>query len=377
MQRATYIHFVSFLFLVILVIGLAVHAPPLQAGSGSTVPMLVQGHVDLQRPNAPPPDPSWSVPISITLSAPGTTDIRYTWQTTTDESGNFSLLETFEPGTYDVRVKNIHTLRNVKYNVLFTSGSNTLDLGALREGDANNDNRVNVADFTLLRNAYFAEEGQAGFDPRTDFDEDNRVNVRDFALLRSNYFKEGDIVVSARWLAVNAEPVLVYMRPQRVRLQEGVPTEVVAWLDTRAWGIVGADTVVTFDPALLQVVTADGIPTDEVLPGDALDTVLTNKVDNVAGRITFGAGTFGSAVQGWHTLFRFYLLGLQKTIDAALTFSYVDVVDAGGRSLPTEIHAARVQVGAFSYVYVPALVRSPRIVRKLHVPFLTVQAHSQ
>ncbi len=337
--------------LVCALYALALTAPPLEANVGITVPILIQGHVTLQRPNAPPPDPSWSVPLTITLSLPGATTPVYTWRTQTDEQGDFDLVDTFTPGTYDVRVKNVHTLRNLKRNVLLTGGANTLDLGTLREGDANGDNRVNVADFTLLRNAYFSEEGQANFDPRTDFDEDNRINVRDFALLRGNYFAEGDVVIPRRPTQGGQRPVTVWAMPQRVRADLHTPTRVLIRLDTGDWAAVGADVVVTFDAPTLQVVTATGTPTDTVTPGDAFDTVLANRVDNTNGRITFGAGTFGTPVQGAHTLFSFYLLATQPTPDSPLLLSQVDVVDATGRSLPLVAYPAHVRAGSFTDAY--------------------------
>ncbi len=335
------------------------HAPPLQAGPGTTVPILVQGHVDLQRPNAPPPDPSWVVPITLTLSIPQTSDIRYTWYTQTDESGNFSLVETFEPGRYDVRVKNVHTLRNLKQDVLFIVGTNTLNLGTLREGDATNDNRVNVADFTLLRNAYFAEEGQPGFDPRTDFDEDHRINVRDFALLRGNYFSEGDVVVPRQPADTATTPVVIFVQPQRVRTSVGALAALSVQVQAGSPGVVGTDIVMNFDPTQLRIVAPDGTPTNAVTPGDAFDTVLTNQVDNTTGRIAFGAGTFGTPVTGQHTLFSFSIQAVRETgvRGAPILFSYADAVNGEGRSLPTRVYPSYVQVGTFTYVYIPAVVQ--------------------
>lgn len=375
MRRPSRIRIITFALFFGLILALALNAPPLQARTGTTVPILIQGHVTLQRPNAAAPDPSWIVPVVLTLSTPGTADERYRWQVTTDDSGNFSLLETFATGTYDVRAKNPHTLRNLRRNVTFTGGINVLDMGTLLEGDANDDNRVNVADFVILRNAYFTEEGRPGFDPRADFDEDNRINVRDFALLRANYFTEGDVVLSQRARRANATAGVLYILPAVARTMVGRLMTMTVYMDTGLQATIGADVILTFDPTALQVVDATGVITSRVTPGDAFDTVLSNNVDNTAGRIAFGAGTFGAPVTGRHTLFTFHILPLHDTFSTPVNFAYVDVVNPDGRSLETRTYSARVRAGDYVYQFVPITARSRPAVVTVHVPLLLVGAH--
>ena len=335
--------------------GLAVLAPPLEAGVGITLPIVVEGYVTLQRPNAPPPDPSWSVPLVVTFHLPGDPAAAYTWNVTTDTRGRFVITDTVELRTYDVRVKNIHTLRNVKENVAITAGVNTLDLGELREGDANNDNRVNIQDFTILRSAYFTEEGQAGFDPRADFDEDNRVNVRDFALLRANYFAEGDVLVPRAFVPQEPVTTTLWLEPPVVRGLPGEVYRVTVRLNTANQAAVGADVVLAFDPNHLQVVDETGAPADTVVPGDAFDVVLKNVVDNTTGRITFGAGTFGVGRRGNLALFHFYLRADRAVFRTPLEVKQADVVDETGRSLPLRAFPGALQAGPYRNERLPVI----------------------
>jgi hypothetical protein len=161
--------------------------------------------VDLQRPNAPPPDPSWAVLVHFSLYPPGDPEtVCHAWDLTLDPSGNWEgALEAYA-GFYDARIKNMHTLRNLRYNVEITT-TNAIDMGLLLEGDANDDNRVRITDFGILRNAYFTDAGDPEFDPRADFDENGEIRIRDFSLLRLNYFEEGDIVVGSG-VAADAGP---------------------------------------------------------------------------------------------------------------------------------------------------------------------------
>ncbi len=158
-------------------------------------PIQITLKVNLQRPNTPPPHPSWAVPVHLAFyptDDPNT--VRHEWDLTLDASGQWSGALALTKGTYDVRVKGLHTLRNVR-RALAVFGPVTIDMGTLVEGDADGDNRVRASDFALLRAAYFTSEGAPGFDPRVDFDEDNRIRSSDFALLRASYFSSGDIEV--------------------------------------------------------------------------------------------------------------------------------------------------------------------------------------
>ncbi len=137
------------------------------------------GSVMLQgRP--PAPHSSWSVPLTVMI---GTAS----YSITTDQQGRFSL-SGLTPGTYDITVKNRHTLRNRKSGVTLVVGTNTLNFGTLLEGDANDDNYVNISDFSLLRLGF-----APGYDERVDFNEDGIVNISDFSLLAANFGDHGDI----------------------------------------------------------------------------------------------------------------------------------------------------------------------------------------
>ena len=55
-----------------------------------------------------------------------------------------------------------------------------LEMGLLKAGDANNDNRVNISDFSILRFAFGTSCGLSIYDDRADFTGDCRVNISDF-----------------------------------------------------------------------------------------------------------------------------------------------------------------------------------------------------
>ena len=139
---------------------------------------ILHGRVTLQRPNAPAPHASWVVSLTVKI---GETN----YAATTDSSGYFAI-PGLTPGTYDICVKNSHTVSNLKTGVVLVAGANAVDLGTLREGDANNNDFVNITDFSILASVFMTS------DARADFNQDGIVNINDFVLLRDNYFVSGE-----------------------------------------------------------------------------------------------------------------------------------------------------------------------------------------
>jgi len=160
-------------------LGLPIYPPPPEA--------TIRGRVHLQGRPAPPA-PSWRIPLSFALNRPGRSTPTAIFTPTTDIQGVFTVTG-IVPGVYDLRIKNAHTLRNVQPNVTLTDGLNEIDLGTLLEGDADDNNVINITDFSILRTTYGRQRGQPGFDARADFNEDGVIDLADFSLLRTNFGK--------------------------------------------------------------------------------------------------------------------------------------------------------------------------------------------
>jgi len=107
----------------------------------------------------------------------------------TDGFGHFAL-SGLPAGAVQISVKNTHTLSNRMASVTLAPGLNVLHFGLLREGDANNDDVVDITDFSIWRSTF----GRA--EPRGDFNQDGIVVIVDFSLLRSNFGKHGPLPAS-------------------------------------------------------------------------------------------------------------------------------------------------------------------------------------
>ena len=100
------------------------------------------------------------------------------------------------PGTYDITAVSEHTLMNVRKNVLISTPSTAVDMGILVEGNANDDDIINISDFGILAVSYMKTEGAAGYDVRADFDRNGIINISDFGLLAVNYMKMSPIDIT-------------------------------------------------------------------------------------------------------------------------------------------------------------------------------------
>ena len=347
----------SFALAVVLLLGMQWL---LRAQETTPVPALIRGHVTLERPNSPPPSEPWRVPLVLTFtlsSDPPPGALQVVTQAIafamTDDSGYFVVTPVLSINlTYDIYVKNFHTLRNVKRGVLITPPVE-VDLGLLLEGDANNDNRIRISDFAILRNAYFTDEGEPGFDPRADFDEDGKIRIRDFALLRGNYFASGDIEVASSGMAraLPARPaagVDFEVIPARQQVAVGDPVTVTLVADAGEQAIVGADVRLTYDPRLLAGIRS--------IPSTAFDLVLINSFGG--GELRFSAATFGAPVDGRIELTTLVFRALRETPGAELHLAEVDATDADGRSVVGGARDGWVKIGSgFPRWFLPLVLR--------------------
>ncbi len=258
----------------------------------------IAGTLTLQgRPS--PPAPSWSVPLHLSLFAPGETTSAYEFSPTSDENGTFTV-SGFAPDTYSAVVKNSHTLQNV-VDVTLTTGSNNVDFGTLREGDADNSNFVNMIDFSILASTFGIGEGSPDFDGRADFDESGFVNMIDFSLLATNFGQGGETLQSLSVQEAgrvqshgNAElvqdgEVVLAIQPVTTTIDAGEVFEIDIQVRAGTQQISSSEAYVNFDAGVLQVIT--------VTNGVALtDFVPEPQIDNVKGRLNYSAGNFVSAL---------------------------------------------------------------------------------
>ena len=313
-------------------VGSSLPFAPLDGSVEITSGAEIAGLVTLQgRPD--PPDASWSVPLTFWVYDPGQATPRYEFHPTTDDSGRFTILDSIAPGTYDLQVKNIHTLSNRRENVTLVSGLNSVNMCTLLEGDADDNDLVDISDFSMLAACFFKPLDSQPFCPNTDFNEDGIVDVSDFSLLNSNFFEEGPIVVTcngeggapseARGIlqATEQEDIIIAISPSVTRVPVNAVFTLDIAVDSGTQQVDGVQAFVNFDPDFLQVVDEDGNPSSTIIGGTAFQYEFLNEVDNTAGIINYAAGSMSSFPSGAFTLATIRFKAAVGTGNTAVTFN--------------------------------------------------------
>lgn len=123
--------------------------------------------------------------ITLTIKS-GAGEVNYP-TTTTDSSGFFTVTADLPDGVYSWRVKGPKFLANSGTFTLVRGTTIQVEMGLMRAGDANNDNRVSIADYGILHASFGKMFGDPGYDDRADFTGDQVVNIQDLNLLKINF----------------------------------------------------------------------------------------------------------------------------------------------------------------------------------------------
>jgi hypothetical protein len=141
------------------------------------------------------PQAPWQQQVEVRFYAPGGTSPVLVRTATTDPQGIFTV-DNVPAGPADVRVKQAQTLGRRVNGLSFPAGIPVgVDFGPLPPGDSDNNNLVDIVDFSLLR-AVFGTSQTCGTaiptpSPCADFDGSGLVDIVDFSLLRSTFSQVG------------------------------------------------------------------------------------------------------------------------------------------------------------------------------------------
>ena len=255
--------------------------------------------------------------MTVTLYSALDNSVIGTWRQTTDDVGGVTVVpQVVLPSLVNVKVKQDHALSIIKRNVPYPWVGNSLSMGTMLEGDANDNDVVDAVDFSLLR-THYAEVCPA-CDDRVDFSENGTVDAVDFSLLLTNYTKGGPVTTLAGGVTAQGFGDRDAQKPTGGATLKLVPSstdlssEAAVAIDVviESWDqpVDAVQVNIRFDPQSLRIVDESGRPVASIIPGDAMPVVLQNTVNEGDGRISFGAGTLASdPPQGTIIVARFYV----------------------------------------------------------------------
>ncbi len=232
--------------------------------------------VDLQG-RSTPPDPSWVTNLQLSGDVTGTV--------TSNELGQGQLPQALANGNYTLCVKNAHTLQN---QITFTVplASEFIDFGTLLEGDADDDNHIDLMDFVQVYLSKDQCDGAPNYNPNADFNADGCVGKADALLLAGNYGKAGQScgdtpTTATRRRSRDSHEAFSLSVPENLTVGSRfeVPIRVYADADSP---VGSASAHLHFDPQQVQV--------NFLTKGNhSLDFLLQNRFDNALGTIDFVA----------------------------------------------------------------------------------------
>lgn len=247
------------------------------------------GKVTLQgRPQ--PPHMSWRVPLQIQFIDQNPPNHTYDFSATTDDRGQFAINNPPQ-GKFFITVRGEHTLRQV-VNAIVTSGTQTITVGELYEGDVTADNHVDLYDFSAIAMYYAACAGQMSLPTRVDLDGDTCVDTDDLSLLQANFHRSGATlpdtalrISAASFDRVNAEIELVEIQTKKA----GDKFVVNVRVEGQAPDIVNAGALyLNFDPTKLNALS--------ITPLSQFPVSLASHIDNSQGQADFTVGHLGKGI---------------------------------------------------------------------------------
>jgi hypothetical protein len=163
---------------------------PTATATATTTPTpVLVGHVTWQGRPAQPHAAN-QLPITLTLRLGATTTSFPNLQT--DAGGVFTVpVTTLPTGVYTWWAKGPGWLATSGTVTLSGASVTPQELGLQPAGDVNNDNVVDVVDFSLLRMTFGKTCADTGYDGRADWTGDCVVDISDFTLLRNNFGQNG------------------------------------------------------------------------------------------------------------------------------------------------------------------------------------------
>ena len=123
---------------------------------------------------------------------------------------------------------------------------------------------------------------------------------------------------------VSAETVTIAISPASGTVTVGEVFTLDIQIEASSQPVDTGAAFIDFDPAYLTVVDASGNPSDQIIPGSTLDTILQNSVDNTMGQIDYVAGVLvGTPPSGTFTLATIRFKAEAQTAGSGIPINFV------------------------------------------------------
>jgi hypothetical protein len=128
----------------------------------------------------------------VSVYEPGTNTLVGSYPVTVQADGTFNT-STVPTGTYDIIVKVQGYLAKGFQDVAIALGPNALAVGAITNGDVNNNNGINIQDVSTLNAAFGSVVGAPNYNFLANLNCDNGVNIVDVSILNAGFGQTGAV----------------------------------------------------------------------------------------------------------------------------------------------------------------------------------------
>ena len=128
---------------------------------------------------------------TVKLYVPGTATVVEFYDVSIQSNGSFNI-PAVKIGTYDIIVKVDGYLAKGVRDVEIASSGNSLSVGAIINGNINNDGFINAFDFLIFKAAYGSSLGATNYNSAGNLNCDGFVNAFDFVIFKGGFNKTGD-----------------------------------------------------------------------------------------------------------------------------------------------------------------------------------------
>src|SRR5690606_10826524 len=102
------------------------------------------------------------------------------------DNGDF-IIPDIDPGTYDILIKVQGLLSKIVNGFEVFEGGDELIVSGLIRGDINNNNAINIVDFSVLNASYGSSSTGPNYNYLADLNCDGAVNIVDISILNAGF----------------------------------------------------------------------------------------------------------------------------------------------------------------------------------------------
>ncbi len=214
---------------------------------------------------------------------------------------------------YNITLTSPYHLINLKNDVEIYA-EQSLYMGELLAGNANNDRSINGSDYSIILNDFGEYPGEGSWNRgRCDFDRTEIVDSRDYSFLALNYSESSPVTVTAERTGGEDGETAEASSTESLSAYESLFVSVL--IDSGTQKVDAIDAYLNFDTNCLEIIG--------IAPGDALPVLLLNSIDNQNGNIdlSMGRNKTNDVPNGTITLTTIELAVKKATEETAITFS--------------------------------------------------------